>query len=137
MPFPLAPAAGPALRGALRPSRAVGATLLAAASAAIAAAVLTGADGTVALAVAVAALLASGLLSLRAQWRALAPRPTPAPALHPPTGSASGAVAERLGDLHRAHVEKVNAALDHGRPDLARDLSENYVDESLRLILEG
>jgi hypothetical protein len=44
---------------------------------------------------------------------------------------------ERLRALYDDHVEKLNLALEEGREDLAREVSDSYMDESLRLITGG
>ena len=43
--------------------------------------------------------------------------------------------AEHLQDLRDAYVDKVNAALERGRDDLAAELADDYLDE-VRLALE-
>jgi hypothetical protein len=40
----------------------------------------------------------------------------------------------RLRRLHDMHVEKVNQAVDEGREDLVRELSDAYADQALRAI---
>jgi hypothetical protein len=47
------------------------------------------------------------------------------------------ALTERLRALYDDHVEKLNLALEEGREDLARELSDSYMDESLSLITGG
>jgi hypothetical protein len=44
---------------------------------------------------------------------------------------------ERLRALYDDHVEQLNLALEEGREDLAREVSDGYMDESLRLIAGG
>jgi hypothetical protein len=44
---------------------------------------------------------------------------------------------ERLRALYDDHVEKLNLALEEGREDLAREVSDSYMDESLSLITGG
>jgi hypothetical protein len=43
----------------------------------------------------------------------------------------------RLHQLHDEYVWKVNAAVAEGREDLVRRLSDEYVDEALRILAEG
>ena len=102
-------------------------------------------DGTagVVLALAVAALGATGLLVLRAR-RAAGRAHLDGPAVPTPVRSAvdAGSVApddltERLGQLYDDHVEQVNMALGEGRDDLVPALSDSYMDQSLRLITGG
>lgn len=40
----------------------------------------------------------------------------------------------RLSALHDAYVWRVNAAIAAGRPELARELADEYSDEALTLI---
>jgi hypothetical protein len=40
-----------------------------------------------------------------------------------------------LTDLHAAYVWQVNRAVAEDRPDLVRELNEEYVEEALRRIL--
>jgi hypothetical protein len=96
------------------------------------------AAGLVLLTGATLVLGAAAVLTLRAHWAAAAPAqdrvalpavPSAVPADDPVTGD--------LRRLHDAHVEKVNAALDEGREDLARELADSYADSALALLTRG
>jgi hypothetical protein len=41
-----------------------------------------------------------------------------------------------LGEIHDSYVQRVNAAIASGRPELADRLAEQYPDEALRAILD-
>jgi hypothetical protein len=43
----------------------------------------------------------------------------------------------RLHQLHDEYVWKVNAAVAEGREELIRRLSDEYVDEAVRILAEG
>jgi hypothetical protein len=43
----------------------------------------------------------------------------------------------RLRELHDDYVWKVNAAVAEGREDLVRRLSDEYVEEAVRILAEG
>ena len=43
----------------------------------------------------------------------------------------------RLHALHDAYVWRVNAAIAAGRPELARELADEYTDEALELLAYG
>jgi hypothetical protein len=100
------------------------------------AAVLPGTAGLTVLAVAVIALLVAGVCSVRAQWRAIQAEG----ALIAPVVDSDTAAAEldlRLRRLREEHVARVDAALDEGRPEAARELTDAYMDAALRLLTEG
>jgi hypothetical protein len=100
------------------------------------AAVLPGAAGLAILAVAVVALFLAGVVSLRAQWRAIQEEA----ALIAPIVDSHAVAAEvdlRLRRLREEHVTRVDAALDEGRPDEARELTDAYMDAALRVLTEG
>jgi hypothetical protein len=78
--------------------------------------VLTTVAGPVALAACLAALTGAAFLAMRAGWAELGD-PTPAPDL------------ERL---RAEHLAAVDAALDEGRLDLARDLTRSYREQGQR-----
>jgi hypothetical protein len=111
---------------------------------AFALAALTAVTGhTVAVCLLVAATAVLGVaaaLAVLEHWAAAAPT-EPAPL----TATAVRAVRETVPDdddsvnrqlrrLHAAHVEKVNLALDGGRDQLARELSDDYADQALALL---
>jgi hypothetical protein len=100
------------------------------------AAVLPGAAGVVTLGVAVVALLLAGVFGLRAQWRTLQEEG----ALIAPVVEPSDLAAEltaRLRRLREDHVARVDAALDDGRPDVARELTDSYIDAALQAITDA
>ena len=84
------------------------------------------------LALATLALGAAGVLSLLLQWAATVPAPPGAGPVEP--AEAAALLVERLRGLRRRHLADVDAALDAGRPDLARELSDRYTDEALLLL---
>ena len=86
------------------------------------------------LALATCALGAAAVVALLVQWAATVPAPAGGPGLDP--AQAAHLLAERLRGLRRSHLQQVDRALDAGRPDLARELSDAYTDEAL-LILTG
>jgi hypothetical protein len=45
--------------------------------------------------------------------------------------------ADRLRKLHDAYVWQVNSAIAAGRPDLARELADEYADEAMALLAAG
>jgi hypothetical protein len=118
--------------GPRRP-RGTGLFLALAALLATLAAVLPGAAGFVLLGFAVTALAISGGCALRAQWLAILAEDA---ALLPVADADPSALDERLLRLREAHVAQVDAALDEGRPDLARALTDAYTDAALRAIVE-
>lgn len=121
----------PRSRRSRRP-RPVGRMLLAAALFAALAAVSGPPLDYVFLALATAALAAAGVLAMLMQWAATVPAAPGAPALDP--GQAAQLLVERLRRLRRSHIEQVDLALDAGRPDLARELSDRYTDEALLIL---
>jgi hypothetical protein len=98
-------------------------------------------DGTAgrALALAVTALGAAGIVGLRAGWVVARPDPDGSVVTTPvsPADVPSEDLTERLRRLHDDHVEKVNMALGEDRDDLVQDLSDSYMDQALRLITAG
>lgn len=44
---------------------------------------------------------------------------------------------EQLRRLHEAYIRNVNSAIARGRPDIARELADEYADEALRLMTEA
>lgn len=133
-PSPLPPGGRPVR---VRPPRAATLLLLLAAAAAVAGVALAGLPAQVALIVMLVALLAGSVAAMRAHWTAVLAeedrlyRPAP---LAPPPGTDLPA---RLRRLHDEHLERVNAALDEGRTDVAAELSDAYMDEALRAITEA
>jgi hypothetical protein len=106
------------------------AVLTSAALAAVAA-VVGGTTGYVALALAVGALGVAALLGMRSRWVAATPDQEPALDV---LLDGDGELSARLRRLHDEHVEQVNLALDEGREDLVRELSDAYMDQALNLI---
>jgi hypothetical protein len=98
--------------------------------------VLPGPAGMVALAIGVLSLLAAAVFSISAQWVAIQEEGAPiAPAVD---GDAAAAeLTLRLRRLREEHVARVDAALDEGRPDLARGLTDAYIDAALRAVTDG
>jgi hypothetical protein len=47
----------------------------------------------------------------------------------------TGSVTPTMTDLHDHYVRRVNEAVADDRTDLVRELTEDYVEEALRLIL--
>ena len=122
-----------------RPSNRVGILVLAAFGLAALAFVAGHATGLALLIGATAVLGVAAALAMRAHWAAALPvQPrtpaSPAPAAPAPDGDT---VTAELRRLHAAHVEKVNLALDEGREDLARELSDDYTDQALALLVRG
>jgi hypothetical protein len=100
------------------------------------AAVTPGTTGLAVLAVAVAALLVAGICSVRAQWRAIQEEAAQiAPVVDSDTAAAD--LDLRLRRLREEHVARVDAALDEGRPEAARELTDDYMDAALRVLTEG
>ncbi|HEY0401400.1 MAG TPA: hypothetical protein VGD09_05230 [Blastococcus sp.] len=97
----------------------------------------------VTLSLAAITLAAAALLGRRARRAAATITPAPAgiPMADPSTADAEAVtpdvLTERLRVLHDDHVEQVNMALAEGREDLAQELSDSYMDESLALITTG
>jgi len=92
-------------------------------------------DGTAGLALVLttSALSAAGLLALRADRVAETPARTTAD-VDPLTPTD---VTECLRRLYDDHVEQINMALAEDRDDLVQELSDSYMDQSLRLITAG
>jgi hypothetical protein len=133
--FPLHTSASPAgASGPTGPRGPIRALLLTSLVLAAAAAVLAGAPGHLTLALAVAALGSAAVLGLRS--RRVAAGPAPARDAVPTTvpGDTTGDLTTRLRRLYDDHVEQVNLALAEGREDLARELSDAYMDQALSLI---
>jgi hypothetical protein len=87
------------------------------------------------LAFATCALAAAGAMALVLQWSAAVPATVGVPVPEP--AQAAQQLAERLRRLRRSHLEQVDRALDAGRPDLARELSDAYTDRALRILTDG
>lgn len=135
MPFPTPlPVAVPATRS-VRPTRRTGLLVLTAFALAAIACVSGHAAGLVLLVLATAVLGVAAVIAIRAHWAvALAEEPLPPVLPAAPAVRTDDDLAQELRRLHAAHVEKVNGALDEGREDLARELSDAYTDEALELI---
>ena len=114
-----------------RPTRVVRRLLLSAVAAGALAAVTGGPGGTLALLAGMAALATAAGVAMRAQWVAAAPEPAPAAAAGPRTD-----VAAELARLRAEHLARVDAALDEGRPELARALVEEHQARTRRLLGE-
>jgi hypothetical protein len=107
--------------------------------------ILAAAGGTaeLALALAVTALSAAGLLALRARRSAAQPGlftpsdPAPVGLVAEPDPFAEAELTERLSRLYDDHVEKLNMALAEDRDDLVQELSDSYMDEALHLMTSG
>jgi hypothetical protein len=84
------------------------------------------------LALATCTLAAAGVVSLLLQWSAAVPATAGVPVADP--AQAAQQLVDRLRGLRRSHLEEVDRALDAGRPDLARELSESYIDRALRIL---
>ena len=127
------PVAATQARRARRASRPVFVLLVIAAVLGADTAVLGFPAAMVALGLGCAALLAAGVLSLRAQWLAMvaedAARAAAVPAPRSPAGQT-----EELRDLRDRYVAAVNSALDEGDLLRARELADAYTDDSLRVI---
>jgi hypothetical protein len=103
------------------------------------AAVLPGSAGLVALAVGVIALAAAAVFAVRAQWLTIqAEGALIAPVVVGDEDDAAGAaeLTLRLRRLREQHVARVDAALDDGRPDVARALSDAYIDAALHALTD-
>jgi hypothetical protein len=74
-------------------------------------------------------------VALVVQWSAAVPAPAGVPV--PDPAQAAQQLADRLRRLRRSHLEQVDRALDAGRPDLARELSDAYTDRALRILTDG
>jgi hypothetical protein len=123
-PVPSGPAPG---RGARR-------LLLAGALLTVLAVVTGGPVGTLALAVALTAVVAAVVVMMRAHWVAAGnagPPPPAAPAAVPVDVPAA------LRRLRAEHIAAVDAALDEGRHDLARALVVAHQDEVRRMLTDG
>jgi hypothetical protein len=136
VPFPTSssPVGSPA--GAPRPVRRILPFLGAAAVLAACAATLGPTAGLALLLAASAALLAAAVVGARAHWTvALTEGPAGAPRLASPLENIPGDVLGlQLRGLHERTAEKVSRALEDGREDLARELSDAYADDALRAI---
>lgn len=99
-------------------------------------ALISGVSGLVVLAVVTAAAAAAAVLGSHAGPPVPAPADRPAPRRPVPDVGPVGPqdLTARLRRLHDAHVEQVNMALAEDREDLAQELSDSYMDESLALI---
>jgi hypothetical protein len=106
-------------------------------------AVMIGPSAVVVLALAAAVALGSAAVVGRRHRRTaaaatvIAAVPVPAPPLADPETATEDALTERLRRLHEDTVEQVNMALEEGRDDLAQELSDSYMDQSLALITGG
>jgi hypothetical protein len=127
-----------ASRGSRGPIRALVLTGL---SMAILAAVVGPTADLVVLALTVIALGGAAMLVRRNRRAAATPMraAVPTAALSPAGTEAatSDALTERLRALYDDHVEQVNMALEEGREDLAQELADSYMDQSLSLIVGG
>jgi hypothetical protein len=136
VPFPTSssPVGSPA--GAPRPLRRVLPFLGAAAVLAACAALVGSTAGLVLLLAASAALLAATVVGTLAHWTvALTAGGADAPPLGSPLESIPGDVLGlQLRGLQERTAEKVSRALEDGREDLARELSDAYADDALRAI---
>ena len=94
------------------------------------------AAGLAALLAASAALLAAAVVGARAHWTAaLAGEPAVAAPISSPLERVPGDVlAVQLRALQQRATDKVSRALQAGREDLARELSDSYADDALQLI---
>jgi hypothetical protein len=132
--FPLHTSASPAdASGPTGPHGPIRALLLTSLVLAAAAVVLAGAPGHLTLALAVAALGSAAVLGLRSRWVAAGPAPA-GDAVRTTVPGDTGDLTTRLRRLYDDHVEQVNLALAEGREDLARELSDAYMDQALSLI---
>ena len=104
------------------------------------------ADGAASLllVLAVTALGSAGLLILHTRSAAAAPRQDAPLAMLPAMAPAADVdplaqidLTERLRRLYDEHVEQLNMALAEDRLDLVQELSDSYMDQSLRLITAG
>jgi hypothetical protein len=107
-------------------------------------AVMIGPSAVVVLALAAAVALGSAAVVGRRHRRtaaaaatAIAAVPVPAPPLADPETATEDALTERLRRLYEDTVEQINMALEEGRDDLAQELSDSYMDQSLALITGG
>jgi hypothetical protein len=102
------------------------------------AAVLGGTAGLAVLLMAAAVLLGASVAAARANWSAAVAEgavPVGSPVLPTARDAVPGdALTTLLQRLQEETAEKVNLALDDGREDLARELSDAYADEALREI---
>jgi hypothetical protein len=122
---------------AVRPAdrRTVRAALLGAVVAGVLAAALPGAASLLLLAVAAALSVLAAAVGLRTQWEAATPAPArPArPQVRPATALPADLDAQ-LRALRTTYAAKIDVALATGRDDLVAELSDDYADESLRLL---
>jgi hypothetical protein len=89
----------------------------------------------VALALGTLALAGAAAQAMRRQWAAAARNTAPSTvAVAAPGAVPADVLTLRLRRLHELHAEKVNQAIDEGREDLARELSDAYADQALRAI---
>ena len=136
VPFPTSssPVGSPA--GAPRSVRRILPLLVAAAVLAACAAVLGPTAGLALLLAASAALLAAAVVGARAHWTVALATGSPAAApLGSPLEQIPGDVLGlQLRGLQERTADKVSRALEDGREDLARELSDAYADDALRAI---
>jgi hypothetical protein len=138
VPFPafFSPVGSPARSS--RPARRIVLLLFAAAVLAACAALLGSTAGLAVLLVAAAALFAAAVVAARASWtEALTPEAAQPVSLWPSAVDDRvplDGLTARLQRLQQRSAENVTRALDDGREDLARELSDIYADEALRAI---
>ena len=138
LPTPLPVPAAPTPRRR-RPGR-IGTLVLTAFGLAALTAVTGHTVGLTLLVAATAVLGVAACLAVLERWAAAAPAgpgsrtAVPAPVIRETVPGESDALTCQLRRLHAAHVEKVNVALDGGREQLARELSDDYADQALALL---
>jgi hypothetical protein len=99
------------------------------------AAALGPAAGLAVLLVATAALIAAAVVGFRAHWTTAMATDTAAAPISSPLERVPGDVlAVQLSGLQQRTADKVSRALQDGREDLARELSDSYADDALRAI---
>jgi hypothetical protein len=135
LPTPVSaiPVATVQARRASRASRPVFALLVIAAVLGADTAVLGSTAAIVTLALGCAALLAAGVLGLRAQWLTMVAEDA-ARAAAVPAPRSSADRTEELRSLRDRYVAAVNNALDEDDLPRARELADAYTDDSLRVL---
>lgn len=136
MPFPTSSSPVGSAAAAPRTARRIAPWVILAVALAACAAVLGATAGLALLLAASAALLAAAVVGARAHWTvALAGEAPHAVPLASPLESIPGdLLGLRLRSLQERTAEQVSRALEDGREDLARELSDAYADDALRAI---
>jgi hypothetical protein len=135
VPFPISSTSTGSPAGSRRPARRILPFLAVSAVLAACAATLGPTAGLAVLLVATTALIAAAVVGFRAHWTtAMATDAVAAPISSPLERVPGDVLAVQLSGLQQRTADKVNRALQDGREDLARELSDSYADDALRAI---